>query len=217
MDSVTTANLAARIETWDRRMDNVNTTAAVQNYLNELVGNANSTANHVIRELLGRAAKRLEFLCATMLHQDYPRLIGSPLNLQSDELLGALVERLMKAMRKIRPPTVRQFFGLANRHIRWELNDLARRLEERKAIDRLTGDHVPAPESSGSELSLNARRMLEAIEGLPDDQREVFSLVRIQGMSQTEVAALLGVSAKTIKRRLDRSLILLASALADLQ
>jgi RNA polymerase sigma-70 factor (ECF subfamily) len=198
-------------------MDDVNTTAAVQNYLNELGDNANSSADHVIRELLGRAAKRLEFLCATMLHQDYPRLISSPLNLQSDELLSALVERLLKAMRGTRPPTVRQFFGLANQHIRWELNDLARRLEEGETIERLTGDNVQAPVSSGSELSLNARRMLEAIEGLPDDAREVFSLVRIQGMSQTEVASLLGVSAKTIKRRLDRSLILLTSSLADLR
>jgi RNA polymerase sigma factor (sigma-70 family) len=197
-------------------MDDVNTTAAVQNYLNELGGTASPPAEHVVRELLGRAAKRLEMLCAAMLHHDYPRLIGAPLNLQSDEVLGAVVERLLKALRETRPPTVRQFFGLANQHIRWELNDLARRLDERGTIERLTGDDVPAPASSGSELSLNARRMLQAIEELPDDEREVFGLVRIQGMSQTEVAALLGVSAKTIKRRLDRSLILITSALADL-
>lgn len=198
-------------------MDDVNTTADVQNYLNELDGKTNFTGEHVIRELLGRAAKRLEFLCATMLHQDYPRLIRSPLNLQGDELLSALIERLMKAMRETRPSTVRQFFGLANQHLRWELNDLARRLDERETIERLTGDNVPAPVSSGSGLSLNARRMLDAIEGLPEDQREVFSLVRIQGMSQSEVARLLEVSAKTVKRRLDRSLIMLTSALADLR
>jgi RNA polymerase sigma factor (sigma-70 family) len=198
-------------------MEEVNTTAAVQNYLDELADKASPPADHVIRELLGRAAKRLEFLCATMLLRDYPRLAGAPLNLQSEEVLGAIVERLMKAMRETRPPTVRQFFGLANQHIRWELNDLARRLDAQESTARLMEDSVPAPVSSGSELSPNARRMLEAIEGLPDDEREVFSLVRIQGMGQTEVAALLGVSAKTIKRRLDRSLILLTTALADLQ
>jgi RNA polymerase sigma factor (sigma-70 family) len=198
-------------------MDDINTSAAVQNYLNELGGNASSPTEPVIRELLSRAAKRLEMLCATMLHHDYSRLIGAPLNLQSEELLGAVVERLMKAMRETRPPTVRQFFGLANQHIRWELNDLARRLEGQEAIDRLSGDNIPAPASSGAELSLNARRMLDAIEGLPDEEREVFSLIRIQGMAQSEVAALLGKSPKTVKRRLDRSLILLTTALADLQ
>jgi RNA polymerase sigma-70 factor (ECF subfamily) len=59
--------------------------------------------------------------------------------------------------------------------------------------------------------------MLAAIDALPDDEREVFGLVRIQGMSQTEVAALLDVSVKTVQRRLSRSLIQLTEALADLQ
>jgi hypothetical protein len=31
-------------------------------------------------------------------------------------------------MGSIRPQTVRQFFALVNQHLRWELNDLARRL-----------------------------------------------------------------------------------------
>ena len=34
-----------------------------------------------------------------------------PLNLQPDELLGAVVERLLKAMREARPQTVREFFA----------------------------------------------------------------------------------------------------------
>jgi len=33
----------------------------------------------------------------------------------------------VKAMAAVRPRTVRQFFTLANKHLRWELNDLARR------------------------------------------------------------------------------------------
>jgi hypothetical protein len=49
--------------------------------------------------------------------------------LEADEVLGAVVERLLKAMREIRPGTVRQFFALANQRMRWELNDLARRLD----------------------------------------------------------------------------------------
>jgi RNA polymerase sigma factor (sigma-70 family) len=59
--------------------------------------------------------------------------------------------------------------------------------------------------------------MLEAIENLPEDEREVFSLVRIQGMTQTEAADVLGVSPKTVQRRLNRSLVLLTNQLADLQ
>ena len=43
-------------------------------------------------------------------------------------MLGGVVEGLLKAMRSIRPRTVRQFFALANQHMRWQLNDLAHRL-----------------------------------------------------------------------------------------
>jgi RNA polymerase sigma-70 factor (ECF subfamily) len=133
-------------------------------------------------------------------------------------MLSAVVERLIKALRQVRPQTVRQFFALANKHVRWELNDLARRLDEQAAAVELRDSLVPAPaESSDSQLSPNTRRMLGAIESLPDDEREVFDLVRIQGMSQPDAAAVLGVSAKTVQRRMNRARLLLAEQLSDLR
>jgi RNA polymerase sigma-70 factor (ECF subfamily) len=59
--------------------------------------------------------------------------------------------------------------------------------------------------------------MLEAIDNLPEDEREAFCLVRIQGMTQSEAAQLLGIAVSTVKRRLDRGLGLLTKALADLR
>ena len=47
--------------------------------------------------------------------------------------------------------------------------------------------------------------------------REVFDLVRIHGMTQAKAAHVLGVSAATVKRRLNRGLRLLAERLADLR
>ena len=170
-----------------------------------------------MRAVLARAVDRLRLLCATLLHRSYPRLARGPVNLEADELLGAVVERLLKALEKARPGNVRQFFALANQHMRWELNDLARHLDQKGHAVELVEGVALAPASSDSSLSLDARRMLEAIDGLPDDEREVFSLVRIQGMAQTEVAELLEVSAKTIQRRLNRSLLLLTEALDDLR
>ena len=67
-------------------------------------------AEPIIRALLDRAVRRLQLLCANLLYRSYPRLTQPPLNLQPDELLGAVVERLLKAMREVRPQTVRQFF-----------------------------------------------------------------------------------------------------------
>jgi len=121
-------------------------------------------------------------------------------------------------MREVRPQTVRQFFALANQHMRWELNDLARRLDEQTAAVELRDSLVPAPaDSSASQVSPNTRRILEVIEGLPEEEREVFNLVRIQGMTQPEAAAVLGVSAKTVQRRLNRGRLLLVDQLGDLR
>jgi len=108
-------------------MSEEHTTAAVQRYLDQLA--EDSPVEPIVRALLDRAVHRLHLLCATLLHRSYPRLTHPPLNLQADELLGAVAERLLKALREARPRTVRQFFALANQHMRWELNDLARRLE----------------------------------------------------------------------------------------
>jgi RNA polymerase sigma-70 factor (ECF subfamily) len=200
---------------WDCAMTEEHTTAAIQRYLDDLA--EDSLGEPIVRDLLARAVRRLHLLCAALLYRSYPRLTQPPLNMQAEELLGAVTERLLKAMRAARPETVRQFFALANQHMRWELNDLARRLDEQPSAVGLKTDLVPAPSSSASGLSPNGRRMLEAIDSLPDDEREVFGLVRIQGMTHTETARLLGVSAVTVKRRLNRGLRLLTDKLSDLR
>jgi RNA polymerase sigma-70 factor (ECF subfamily) len=196
-------------------MNEGRTTAAVQRYLDALA--RDTPAEPIVRALLERAAHRLQVLCGNLLHRSYPRLTKPPLNLATDELLGGVVEGLLRTLRSIRPQTVRQFFALANQHMCWQLNDLARRLDKRPAFVELREGIMPAPASSGSGLTPNSLRMLEAIENLPEDEREVFSLVRIQGLTQPEVAEMLDVSAKTVQRRLHRSLVLLTEQLADLR
>jgi RNA polymerase sigma-70 factor (ECF subfamily) len=196
-------------------VDEEHTTTAVQRYLDELAGD--TPAEPVVRALLDRAVRRLHQLCATLLYQSYPRLTRPPLNLQPDEMLSAVVERLLKALREARPANVRQFFSLACQHMRWELNDLARRLDEQPTPVELSGGQVPAPMSIASSLSPEGHRILGAIDRLPDDEREAFDLVRIQGMSQAEAARVLGVAVVTVKRRLNRGLQLLAVALEDLR
>ena len=194
------------------------TTASVQRYLGELAeAQGSSLAEPIIRDLLARSVGRLHLLCSSLLHKSYLRLTRPPLNLQDEELLSSVVERLIKALEKSRPLLVRQYFALASQHIRWELNDLARRLDrgglQVEALDSL----AVAPDSSGSQLSQNARRILQAIEDLPELEKEVFSLIRIHGMTKTEAAQILGISPKTIQRRLNHGVFLLTEALTDLE
>ncbi|HVK12355.1 MAG TPA: sigma factor-like helix-turn-helix DNA-binding protein, partial [Gemmataceae bacterium] len=107
-------------------------------------------------------------------------------------------------------------FALAGQHTRWELNDLARRLDT-QAYAACAMDTVPALAGSDTGLSPDGHRMLAGIDALPADEREAFDLVRVQGLTQTEAAEVLGVTARTVKRRLDRGLRLLTEQLGDLR
>jgi RNA polymerase sigma factor (sigma-70 family) len=199
-------------------VDESETTAAIQRYLNELAGvQGDSPVEPIVSALLARSAQRLHELCASLLYRSYPRLTRPPYSVQAEEVLSAVVERLLKALREARPQTVRQFFALTNQHMRWEMNDLARRLDDRNPTVEIDEAALPSAQSSESELNPNARRILEAIENLPENEREVFSLVRIQGMTHTEVAEIVGVSAKTVQRRLNVGLLRLTETLADLR
>src|SRR5258706_2655572 len=190
------------------------TTIAVQRFLDEL--GEQSSAEPVVRALLDRSVRRLQQLCNGLLYRRYPRLTRPPTNLVADELLSAVVERLLKALREARPTTTRQFFALACQHIRWELNDMARRLDERPPVAELREDMIAAPAESVSGPTPDASRILRAIEDLPEAERESFDLVRIQGLSQAAAAGVLGVSPMTVNRRLHRALQQLAASLADL-
>ena len=195
-------------------MSDESTTQVVQRYLIAL--SENQAPDDVVRNLLGRAVRRLRELCGGFLHRQYPRLLRPPLNLDTEELLGGVVERLLKALRSVRPPNVRQFFALVNQHIRWELNDLARRLDEAPPPAELPAA-LAAVDSTDSGVSARGRRILEEIERLPEEEREVFELVHVQGLSHVEVAEVLSVVPKTIQRRLNRAVTILAERLQDVQ
>ena len=200
-------------------MDPLSTTAAVQKHLDSLANSGGeSPADLVVQALLARAVDRLHRQCSRLLHRNYQRLTRGPVNLQSEELLSAVAERLIKALREVRPATVRQFFALASQHMRWELNDVARRLEQLTTAelpDSLAWD--PGNDSESAQVSLDTSRILETIEALPEDEREAFNLVRIQGLTQVEAAGVVGCSERTLQRRLSRSLVLLTIRLGDLR
>ena len=194
-------------------MGDGNTTASIQHHLDKF--GDDFAESDFVRLLLEKSANRLAMLCGNFLHRRYPRLTSPPLNLSADELLGAVIERLIKALRHAKPVSVRQFFALANQHIRWELNELARRLDTEKIPTSIDGDLLPGLEPSDSQLSDTCKQMFELIDALPDDQREVFELVRIQSLPIAEVAQILEVTEVTVRRRLSRALSALSQLFAN--
>src|SRR6478672_6032018 len=127
-------------------MDEEHTTVVMERFLSQLAGlDGSASVEPIIEALIDSSVSRLHLLCRTLLSRSYPRLARPPLNLQSEEMLSAVVDRLFKAMQEVRPTTVRQFFALANQHMRWELNDLARRLDAHKPALEFQEPLVPAP------------------------------------------------------------------------
>jgi hypothetical protein len=101
-------------------MSEDHTTAVVQRYLDEL--DRDSASEPIVRAMLERSVRRLHLLCATLLHRSYPRLAQPPLNLQSDELLGAVAERPLRALREARPRTLRELLGVSTATVKRRLS-----------------------------------------------------------------------------------------------
>jgi len=81
-------------------------------------------------------------------------------------------------------------------------------------------ERVPAegPSTDARVLrGLLERRIVEALDTLPDDQREVFLLRQLQGMPFKEIAEVVGSSAPTAKSRMRYALERLRHQLSDLE
>lgn len=174
-------------------------TTKLQSLLDSL-NNGNPDAHEKVIE---HACERLERLTRRML-RGYSRVKRWE---QTGDVLQNSLLRLHRSLLQLRPKTPREFYGLAATQIRRELIDLARRHYADKGIgsnhetDRQEG--VPRIEKAVVEpQDLESWTMFhEAVEALPNEQKEVFDLLWYEGMTQPEAGTLLGVSLKTVKRR----------------
>ena len=82
------------------------------------------------------------------------------------------------------------------------------------------GERVPNPGPSTDRLAMRSTlqtRIAEAVEELPEDQREVFLMRQVQGLAFKEIAEVVGVSANTVKSRMRYALERLQHGLSDLE
>lgn len=155
------------------------------------------------RTIIEHCCDRLRTMARRMLRK-YP---GVGRWSETDDILQASLLRLHRALATVHPESARKFYGLAATQIRRELIDLARSyfgpqgLASKLDADggevvEVHPDPAVEPHSIGEWTEFH-----EAVELLPEAEREVFSLLWYDGLSQADAARVLGVSLATLKRR----------------
>ena len=175
--------------------------------------------DHAVRdELFKRIGGRLEHLARKMLKQ-FPNVQAYA---ETGDVLQNAVMRLLRGLERVRPASVREFYGLAALYIRRELLDLARHYalqHQARPAGSLRGDDSQGPgiEPIAAEEDPDQFEKWclfhETVEQLPAEEREVVGLIFYNGWKQTEVAEFFGVDERTIRRRWDRAMTRLHSAL----
>lgn len=170
--------------------------------------------------LIALAQGRFVALARVMLRR-YPHLRRWE---QTDDLLQAALMRLHRSLAAVQPESVPHFDNLAASQIRRELIDLARRNfgPEGVAAHHHTDGADPGErlaevaDTSGRPETLEAWAAFhEAVNRLPDEERQVVDLLWYQGLTHDQASRALGVATKTIQRRWASARLLLRDALLD--
>ena len=123
-----------------------------------------------------------------------------------DVIQGSLI-RLLNTLRAIRPESTRQFYALANTAIRRELLDLIKKYYgpagagtnlSGLSVGNESGELDPADEYRADLDDMTAFHT--AVEKLPDEEREAFSLKYYHDWPLTDIADLFSVSVRTVQR-----------------
>jgi len=163
--------------------------------LHDLVSRHQAGDRAALDRLVRRTVGRLERLARKML-RGFPAVRARE---QTGDILQSALLRLTRALRRVTPRSVRDYYRLAAEQIRRELYDLARRYS-RRPVGEL-GDIDPAEPASDSADDLSRWAALqEAVERLPTDEREVFGLTFYHGWTQPRIAALLQISDRQVRR-----------------
>ena len=174
-------------------------TSELPDLLARLRGGDRSAAD----ELLRRCRERLEAMARVMLRR-YPAVAARE---QCADVEQEASLSLLAALRTLDVADTRSFYALAAEHVSRRLLDLARRHRRR--------DMPPAADDPDADLDRWAD-LHEAARRLPAEPREVFALRFYHGRTFAEIAAILGVSLATARRRWLEAVAELAGQLREL-
>jgi RNA polymerase sigma-70 factor (ECF subfamily) len=193
-------------------MDDTNDTSTEFRVLLE---RANAAEEGAFDELAILATERLRGLARRMLRR-YPHLRRWE---ETDDIFQAALIRLHRSLTEVKPDSRRAFFGLAITQLRRTLIDLARHYygAHGDGANHHTDVVGHAADDAGGPLALAVgsadepdtlrqwTAFHEAIEALPEDERETFSLIWYGGLTQRAAAEVLAVSERTVIRRLNKA------------
>lgn len=169
-------------------------------------------------ELIRACQGRLETLVRRMLRRN-PRIKRWA---EDGDVFNGVAMRLLRALEKTPVADTGQFMNLAAGLARRELIDLARRFYGPRGVGtnhasvapRDGGPPVPDPPAPDDPDDLDRWAALhEAIENLPDVEREVFAQRFYHNLTTGQVAELFGVSDREVCRRYVRAVTALKTAL----
>ncbi len=187
--------------------------SAIRIHLATLGTAAGTPAGEVARAaLVGIAMERMQLLARRM-------LAGSPQVrrwTETDDVVQNAVVRLYRALGGVVPNDPQHFVRLAALQVRRELIDLTRRM---RSPDSFAANHDTNVIADGShridgavasDADVPARiaewtRFHETMDALHEDDRALFGMVWYLGLTQDEIAELLGCSARTVRRRWDEA------------
>ncbi len=144
---------------------------------------------------------------------------------QTDDVLQEVLLRLNRSLREVKPQSAAGFFGLSITLLRRTLIDLSRHYYGVYGIGTKHESTMGKTEDDTAQQNLRFAQPIvelddwtafhEAIERLPELEREAFSLKWYAGLTQRQIGELLGLSERTVIRRLIGARTLLTGWLAD--
>lgn len=184
----------------------------------ELVQRANGGDDAAFAELISHVSTRLCGIAHRMLAK-YPHVRRWE---ETDDILQESLLRLHRGLKRSKTNSAKEFFGLAATILRHTMIDLSRHYYGvyglgTKHQSGSFSERTPADAASSHNLQDldDWSAFHAAIEQLPDEEREVFSLVWYTGLNHSQASGVLGVSTRTIIRRMNRARLQLGELLQD--
>ena len=177
--------------------------------MNELVHAADQGDQATRDQLIELAADKLRVMARSMLKQ-FPSVRRWE---ETDDVWQSATLRLWKSLENVELKSARHFYNLASLQIRRQLIDLARHyagpqgFAKHHATPALREDggqgvtEFAADDTHDAGILATWTELHQYVDKLPDDEREVFSLLWYQGLPQADIARLLSISVSTVKRR----------------